>query len=85
MPPRTRPGHPAAPYRPGVRTAEGGYGFDTLGLSEVHATVAAPNLASPALLGRIGFERVRNVIEEDGGTTHVLTRRPARAAPGPRG
>ncbi|GHH69362.1 N-acetyltransferase [Kitasatospora indigofera] len=61
------------------------HGFDTLGLSEVHATVAAPNLASLALLGRIGFERVRDVTEEDGGTTHVLTRRPARAAPVPRG
>ncbi|MEW2135265.1 GNAT family N-acetyltransferase [Streptomyces sp. NPDC005409] len=56
------------------------YGFDSLGLSEVHATVAAPNTASLALLARIGFTRVRDVREEDGSTTRVLTR---RRAPGP--
>ncbi|OKI16387.1 GNAT family N-acetyltransferase [Streptomyces sp. CB03911] len=61
------------------------HGFGALGLSEVHATVAAPNLASLALLGRIGFERVRDITEEDGGTTHVLTRRPARSSPAPQG
>ncbi len=55
------------------------YGFDVLGLSEVHATVAAPNLASLALLRRIGFEHVRDITEDDGSTTHVLT---ARATPG---
>ncbi|WP_328941039.1 GNAT family N-acetyltransferase [Streptomyces sp. NBC_00250] len=52
------------------------YGFGTLGLSEVHATVAEPNVASLKLLGRIGFEHVRDITEEDGSTTHVLTRRP---------
>ncbi|MER5743335.1 GNAT family N-acetyltransferase [Streptomyces sp. NPDC059913] len=49
------------------------YGFDTLGLSEVHATVAAGNTASVALLERIGFRHVRDITEDDGGTTLVLT------------
>lgn len=51
------------------------YGFETLGLTEVHATVAAPNTASLALLDRLGFAHVRDVTEDDGGTTRVLTRR----------
>ncbi|MFC9951782.1 GNAT family N-acetyltransferase [Streptomyces prasinus] len=51
------------------------HGFDALGLSEVHATVAAPNQASLVLLGRIGFEHVRDVEEDDGSTTRVLVRR----------
>jgi RimJ/RimL family protein N-acetyltransferase len=51
------------------------YGFGTLDLTEVHATVAAENGASLAVLHRIGFEHVRDVIEEDGSTTRVLTRR----------
>ncbi|OBQ50913.1 acetyltransferase [Streptomyces sp. H-KF8] len=51
------------------------HGFGTLGLSEVHATVAAPNEASLVLLGRIGFEYVRDVEEDDGSTTRVLVRR----------
>ncbi|WAZ19748.1 GNAT family N-acetyltransferase [Streptomyces cinnabarinus] len=51
------------------------HGFETLGLTEVHATVAASNSASLALLERIGFEHVRDVTEDDGSTTHVLTRR----------
>ncbi|MFD8147132.1 GNAT family N-acetyltransferase [Streptomyces sp. NPDC059708] len=55
------------------------YGFETLGLDEVHATVAAENAASLALLERIGFAHVRDVAEDDGGTTRVLTRR--RTAP----
>ncbi|MFE4328952.1 GNAT family N-acetyltransferase [Streptomyces sp. NPDC056831] len=50
------------------------YGFDVLGLTEVHATVAAENAASLALLGRIGFRHVRDTVEEDGSTTRVLTR-----------
>ncbi|MFE1828349.1 GNAT family N-acetyltransferase [Streptomyces yangpuensis] len=50
------------------------YGFDELGLTEVHATVAAPNTASLALLTRIGFAHVRDVREDDGSTTRVLTR-----------
>ncbi|MFE5613777.1 GNAT family N-acetyltransferase [Streptomyces sp. NPDC056524] len=50
------------------------YGFGTLGLTEVHATVAAPNTASLALLARLGFTHVRDVTEADGSTTRVLTR-----------
>ncbi|MDP4509068.1 GNAT family N-acetyltransferase [Nonomuraea turcica] len=53
------------------------YGFDTLGLTEVYATVAASNSASLAVLNRIGFEHVRDIAEDDGGTTRVLTRRRA--------
>ncbi|MEV4113840.1 GNAT family protein [Nonomuraea sp. NPDC049695] len=51
------------------------YGFDTLGLKEVHATVAAANSASLAVLDRIGFEHVRDITEENGGITRVFTRR----------
>ena len=47
---------------------------DMLGLAEVHATVAAPNKASLALLNKIGFTRVRDITADDGSTTHVLTR-----------
>ncbi|NBE55840.1 GNAT family N-acetyltransferase [Streptomyces boluensis] len=50
------------------------YGFDTLGRTEVHATVAAPNTASLALLKKTGFEHVRDITEDDGSTTRVLTR-----------
>lgn len=50
------------------------YGFDTLGLAEVHATVAASNKASLAVLDKLGFEHVRDITEEDGITTQVLTR-----------
>ncbi|MFG2993723.1 GNAT family N-acetyltransferase [Streptomyces sp. NPDC048257] len=53
------------------------YGFGTLGLTEVHATVAAANAASLLLLERIGFVHVRDVREGDGSTTRVLTRRKA--------
>ncbi|MFB7172947.1 GNAT family N-acetyltransferase [Streptomyces sp. NPDC056254] len=55
------------------------YGFDRLGLTEVHATVAAPNTASLALLARLGFAHVRDVREDDGSTTRVLTRRREQA------
>ncbi|MGW2182158.1 GNAT family N-acetyltransferase [Streptomyces sp. NPDC001732] len=51
-----------------------GYGFGTLGLLEVHATVDVENAASLALLGRIGFRHVRDKTEDDGSTTRVLTR-----------
>ncbi|WNF31010.1 GNAT family N-acetyltransferase [Streptomyces sp. C11-1] len=51
------------------------HGFETLGLTEVHATVAAANQASLTLLARIGFEHVRDIEEDDGSTTRVLTRR----------
>jgi hypothetical protein len=37
--------------------------------------VAAPNSASLALLGRIGFEHARDISEDDGSVTRVLTRR----------
>ncbi|MGW1963732.1 GNAT family N-acetyltransferase [Streptomyces sp. NPDC001935] len=50
------------------------HGFETLQLAEVYATVAAPNQASLALLRRVGFEHVRDIEEEDGGTTRVLAR-----------
>lgn len=53
------------------------YGFDTLGLTEVYATVAASNSASLAVLNRIGFEHVRDIAEDDDSTTRVLTRRRA--------
>ncbi|MFI2633145.1 GNAT family N-acetyltransferase [Streptomyces collinus] len=49
------------------------YGFETLWLTEVHATVATENEASLRLLGRIGFTHVRDVEEDDGGLTRVLT------------
>ncbi|AMW10596.1 acetyltransferase [Streptomyces qaidamensis] len=62
------------------------YGFGTLGLAGVHATVAAENEASLRLLGRIGFEHVRDIEEDDGSLTRVLTARRRRpgAGPGPR-
>ncbi|MFJ7339954.1 GNAT family N-acetyltransferase [Streptomyces sp. NPDC101110] len=61
------------------------YGFGTLGLTEVHATVAAENGASLRLLGRIGFGHVRDIEEDDGGLTRVLTvsRGTRRAGSGP--
>lgn len=60
-----------------------GYGFDTVGLTEVHATVAAPNSASLTLLDRIGFEHVRDISEDDGSTTRVLTCRLATTGRSP--
>lgn len=51
------------------------YGFGTLGLTEVHGTVAAPNSVSLALLEKIGFQHVRDIDEDDGSVTRVLTRR----------
>ncbi|WP_406739704.1 GNAT family N-acetyltransferase [Streptomyces atratus] len=59
-----------------------GYGFDRLGLTEVHATVAAENAASLVLLERIGFRHVRDIAEDDGGTTRVLIRSLASEAAG---
>ncbi|MEL5958635.1 GNAT family N-acetyltransferase [Streptomyces sp. CLV115] len=59
-----------------------GYGFGTLGLTEVHATVAAGNAASLALLDRIGFRHVRDRVEDDGSTTRVLTRSAASGVGG---
>jgi RimJ/RimL family protein N-acetyltransferase len=40
----------------------------------VHATVAASNAASLAVLDKLGFEYVREITEDDGSTTRVLTR-----------
>ncbi|TDB75576.1 GNAT family N-acetyltransferase [Micromonospora sp. KC723] len=48
------------------------YGFDTLDLSRVWATVAKENHASLALLGKLGFAHQRDVTEDDGGVTRVL-------------
>ncbi|MGW2618039.1 GNAT family N-acetyltransferase [Streptomyces sp. NPDC001500] len=50
------------------------HGFHALGLTEVYATVAAPNTASLTLLDRLGFDHVRDITEDDGGTTRVLAR-----------
>ena len=49
------------------------HGFDTLELTEVFATVATQNRASLALLDRIGFTQVRDIEEDDGSTTRVLS------------
>ncbi|MEU8707384.1 GNAT family N-acetyltransferase [Streptomyces sp. NPDC048565] len=57
-----------------LATALVGYGFGPLGLRDVHATVAAENHASSALLRRVGFRQVRDIEEADGSTTHLLTR-----------
>jgi RimJ/RimL family protein N-acetyltransferase len=51
------------------------YCFDVLGLDEVHATVDARNLASLAVLEKVGFVRVREIADDDGSTTVVLTYR----------
>lgn len=53
------------------------HGFGALALTEVHATVAEPNTASLAVLRKLGFEHVRDVVEEDGSITKVLTCRDA--------
>lgn len=60
----------------GVELAEAlvAYGFHTLGLTEVHATVAAANKASLRVLGKVGFTHVRDITENDGSTTLLLTR-----------
>lgn len=50
-----------------------GYGFDRLGLAEVHATVAAPNAASLAVLRKLGFIHVRDKPNDGGHITRVLT------------
>lgn len=49
------------------------YGFDSLGLDAVHATVDAPNGASLRLLDRLGFVHVRDVEELGEPTVRVLT------------
>lgn len=60
------------------------YGFTELGLTEVHATVAEPNVASIRLLRKIGFRHVRDIEEDDGRTVVVFTRtKPGTAEPSP--
>lgn len=49
------------------------YGHGELALPEVHATVDSANAASLSLLERLGYRRVRDVAEEDGRTTCLLT------------
>lgn len=49
------------------------YGFTTLGLTEVHATIAEANTGSLAVMGKLGFAHVRDKTEDDGSTTKVLT------------
>ncbi|MFG3704758.1 GNAT family N-acetyltransferase [Micromonospora sp. NPDC047670] len=48
------------------------YGFDTLGLPRMYATVADANHASLALLGKLGFVHERDIAEDDGSVTRVL-------------
>ncbi|WUS97910.1 GNAT family N-acetyltransferase [Streptomyces sp. NBC_00708] len=49
------------------------YGFETLDLEQVYATVAEPNAASLAALRKVGFQHVRDITEEDGSTTLLLS------------
>lgn len=49
------------------------YGFGELGLSEVHATVAHGNSASLALLEKLGFVRVDETPDGEGGITVLLS------------
>ncbi|AZM56215.1 N-acetyltransferase [Streptomyces sp. WAC 01529] len=51
------------------------YGHESLGLAEVHATVDSENTASLAVLKRLGYTQAREVPEEDGRTTLLLTSR----------
>lgn len=57
-----------------LATAVTEYGLATLGLSEVHATVAPDNAASLTLLHKLGYVDVRDLIEGDGEVTRLLTR-----------
>lgn len=59
------------------------YGFGALGLRAVHATVAAPNHASLAVLQKLGFTPVQEIANDDGSITRVLTlQRPDSSSPG---
>ncbi|UFQ18822.1 MULTISPECIES: GNAT family N-acetyltransferase [Streptomyces] len=57
------------------------YGHETLGLTEVHATVDSENTASLAVLKRLGYTQDRTVPEDNGRTTLLLTSRPAAPPP----
>jgi RimJ/RimL family protein N-acetyltransferase len=48
------------------------YGFDTLGLDAVYATVHEDNTASLHTLAKIGFTHDRDLSDEDGHVTKVL-------------
>lgn len=54
------------------------YGFDTLGLDELYATVHPENRGSLAVLRKIGFDHVRDIENDDGQITIVLRRRADR-------
>ncbi|MFJ7628557.1 GNAT family N-acetyltransferase [Streptomyces sp. NPDC097595] len=49
------------------------YGFEVLDLDQVYATVAEPNTASLAALRKVGLQHVRDITEEDGSTTLLLS------------
>jgi RimJ/RimL family protein N-acetyltransferase len=49
------------------------HGFEMLNLEQVYATVAEPNVASLATLHKLGFRHVRDIAEDDGTITHVLS------------
>ncbi|MHC0429047.1 GNAT family N-acetyltransferase [Streptomyces sp. O3] len=51
------------------------YGHQELGLPEVHATVDARNSGSLTVLKKAGYVHVRDVPEDDGATTQLLTHR----------
>ncbi|WP_199546873.1 GNAT family N-acetyltransferase [Streptomyces sp. N35] len=51
------------------------YGHDALHLTEVHATVNAENARSLKVLKKIGFVHTKDVREDDGSTTQLLTHR----------
>ncbi|MDT0421278.1 GNAT family N-acetyltransferase [Streptomyces evansiae] len=56
-----------------VAAALTAYGHETLGLTEVHATVDSHNAPSLTLLERLGYARRREVKEDDGRVTCLLT------------
>lgn len=51
------------------------YAFEVLKLTEVHGMIDATNTTSMALAHKLGFEHVRDVTDDDGTTTHVVTAR----------
>ncbi|EWM11890.1 GNAT family N-acetyltransferase [Kutzneria sp. 744] len=65
-----------------LATAIVAYGFDTLGLDRVYATVHEDNAASLHTLGKIGFVHDRDMSNEDGHVTRVLVAHRDRAGEG---
>ncbi|MEU1116195.1 MULTISPECIES: GNAT family N-acetyltransferase [unclassified Streptomyces] len=51
------------------------YGHETLGLTEVHATVDSENAPSLSVLKRLGYTQGRQITEENGRITLQLTSR----------